>query len=354
MTTPTTTPTTDAAEPQPTERPRPAHVIEALARVMEELPGIGKDDTSPQGYNYRGIEAITRHIQTLMGKYCVVAVPRVTTRMTIDLTVNNKPWTEEQLEVVYTFYGPGGVDDRIEVGPLWGLGRDNSDKGANKAMTQAFKYALIQTFCIGDGKDDPDSHSAAEADARQQPVDPDRQARHDLRQRINALSPENRQVIAEYCDEHSIPRVTSKMDDEQLQAVVDRLDKLELGAETSGSGADSPQDRRSEGETPDAAEGPPEPSEGDSAPVASDRLPWRKVEAGQAPPEQDDVSVLDRIDDAALAGLIESVKALDARDVDKSLTARRLSSGGNIDTRRQRLVLALARDAVGVAPVSGA
>lgn len=143
---------------------RAANVIEALARVIADMPGIGKTDDSSQGYKYRGIEAITREAQELLGKHGVVFVPRVVRRDVKDLTINNKPWTQDEAEVVYTVYGPGGIDDRIEIGPLWGLGRDNSDKGMNKAMTQAFKYALLQALCIGDAKDDGDS-ATHEADA---------------------------------------------------------------------------------------------------------------------------------------------------------------------------------------------
>lgn len=149
---------TDATK-TPTETLTPTNIIEAIAAVMGELPGIGKGERSQAGYNYRGIEAITKEIQTLLSKYKVVFVPRVVARHTKDIVVNNNPWTQEELTVIYTVYGPGGVEDRIEVGPIVALGRDNSDKGANKCMTQAFKYALLQTFCIGDAKDDGDAET---------------------------------------------------------------------------------------------------------------------------------------------------------------------------------------------------
>lgn len=173
-------------EPEP-----PTTVTEALARVMTELPGIGKDNRSEQGYNYRGIEAITAHAQALFGKYGIVYVPHVRARVVKELTINGKPWTEDQLEVVYEVFGPshgkvrsrrvlvtradGGqavfeidevVEDKIEIGPIYGLGRDNSDKGSNKSLTQTFKYALIQALCIGDRKDDADQDQAHEADPR--------------------------------------------------------------------------------------------------------------------------------------------------------------------------------------------
>lgn len=173
----------------------PTTVTEAICRVMVELPGIGKDQTAAPaqgGYAYRGIEAITAAAQHLFGKYGVIfGVPKVIDRKTVDLTINGKPWTEEQLTIVYTVYGPSHrkvremrvptydeqgrvngvvtidevIDDSIEIGPLIGLGRDNVDKGTNKSLTQAYKYALIQTLCIGDSKDDGDGQGEA-ADAR--------------------------------------------------------------------------------------------------------------------------------------------------------------------------------------------
>ena len=154
-----------------TTEERPRNVIDAIAAVMAAMPGIGKGERSEQGYNYRGIEAITKEAQPLFGRYTVVFVPRIVSRAVKEFTINNKPWTEDHLEVVYTVYGPGGLDDHIEIGPLHGLGRDNSDKGVNKALTQAYKYALIQTLCIGDAKDDADREPAREADAKQHAED---------------------------------------------------------------------------------------------------------------------------------------------------------------------------------------
>lgn len=156
----TTKDPTPEPSPEPTQPPPPTNVIAALAAVMRDLPGIGKDMTSGEGggsgpkYNYRGIEQITAQAQKLFGRHGVVFIPRVEDVEVKDLVVNGKPWTQHELMVVYRVFGPGGVDDFIEVGPILGLGRDNSDKGANKAMTQAYKYALIQTLTIGDSKDD--------------------------------------------------------------------------------------------------------------------------------------------------------------------------------------------------------
>ena len=46
-------------------------VSQALAQIINELPAISKGDKSPQGYTYRGIEAITKQLQPLLAKYGV-------------------------------------------------------------------------------------------------------------------------------------------------------------------------------------------------------------------------------------------------------------------------------------------
>jgi hypothetical protein len=155
-----------------TEAPKPTNVVGALARVMAEIPGIGKDSQAAAqqgGYKYRGIEAITIHVQPLLAKYGVVFVPRVASTEVVDIEVNGKPWTDTRLLVDYTIYGPGGIDDHIPGPCIYALGRDNSDKGANKAMTQAFKYAMLQVLCISDAKDDADgaTHEADNPPPRQ-------------------------------------------------------------------------------------------------------------------------------------------------------------------------------------------
>jgi hypothetical protein len=158
--------------PTPTSTLGHSPVTVAVSAVMAALPAIGKDSQAAQqqgGYAYRGIEQITAQCQRLFAEHGVVFAPRVTGHEIRDITVANKPWTDTILTVEYDVYGPAG--DHITVGPILAIGRDNSDKGANKAMTQAFKYALLQTLCISDAKDDGDGHTH-EADSPPPPPPP--------------------------------------------------------------------------------------------------------------------------------------------------------------------------------------
>jgi hypothetical protein len=155
------------AEQPVTEGPA-GNVTEALRRVMRDLGGIGKDQKSPQGYAYRGIEQITSRAQQLFAQHGVVVVPTVVNwPEPKDLGaagLAKQGWTDERLTVRFRFYGPGGADDYIDAVTV-GIGRDNSDKGANKAVTQALKYALLQVLCIGDPAGDTDAHTDAAHEA---------------------------------------------------------------------------------------------------------------------------------------------------------------------------------------------
>jgi hypothetical protein len=129
-------------------------VQEALAAVMAELPSIGKDDRSPEGYQYRGIEAVTRHAQPLFAKHGVVIAPHGEITDVRPSPAMKEGWQDVYMRVTWTITGPDGSTLTAQTN---GIGRDKSDKGANKAQTQAFKYLLLQLLCIADGKDDPDA-----------------------------------------------------------------------------------------------------------------------------------------------------------------------------------------------------
>jgi hypothetical protein len=149
----------------------PTNVIAALARVEAEVGGIEKKRGGEGGvkYPFRGIDAISQSAQPLLGKYGVVMVPTVENHVVDDITVGGKPWTDTTVTVLWRIYGPGGVDDMIECRTV-GYGRDNADKGMNKAMTGAFKNVLLRVLCIGDPQDDTDGHTH-ERDNGRSPVE---------------------------------------------------------------------------------------------------------------------------------------------------------------------------------------
>jgi phytoene dehydrogenase-like protein len=128
-------------------------VVKALAKVIADLPAIGKGDKSPQGYSFRGIEAITKHLQPLLARHGVVIVPNATVTSVVPSPAMKDSWQDVYVTVQWTIYGPDGSSITA---CTTGIGRDNADKGVNKAQTQAFKYLLLHMLCIADAKDDAD------------------------------------------------------------------------------------------------------------------------------------------------------------------------------------------------------
>jgi hypothetical protein len=128
-------------------------VTQALAVVMGKLPGVKKGDRSPEGYQYRGIESITKELQPLLSEHGIVFVPRATIVQTVPSPAMKDGWQDVYLRVEWTIFGPDGSHI---VAVTNGIGRDRSDKGANKAQTQAFKYLLLHLLCVADTADDSD------------------------------------------------------------------------------------------------------------------------------------------------------------------------------------------------------
>jgi predicted nucleic acid-binding Zn-ribbon protein len=118
-----------------------------------------------------------------------------------------------------------GPEDCIEVGPIFAVGRDNADKGANKCMTQAFKYLLLQLLCVSDSKDDTDAASI-EADRRLTTTDldqrpmwerdgyPDEDTARETVERVNDLlrsvDTEHRAPIRRWLSTHGYPPSRSR------------------------------------------------------------------------------------------------------------------------------------------------
>ena len=202
------------------------NVVAALAAVMAEMPAVGKDQKASAqqgGYAYRGIEQIARHAAPLLAKHGIVFVPQVLGFDVREITVNGKPWTDTILTVRYRICGPGGADDFLEA-TVVGIGRDNADKGANKALTQAFKYALIQVLCIADAKDDGDAASH-EADAPPPPGEQIDKAQIDaLTERIKGLSDADAAAFKAWKDDQGFPWPWPVAACEAIARELDRID----------------------------------------------------------------------------------------------------------------------------------
>ena len=128
-------------------------IIKAITAVIGEMEGISKDGTLNTGavkYSYRRIEDITKVVKPLFAKHGLTLSPEV-----LKYDVNRwEKTTEIILFVQYHLHHVSGQE--IIIGPIVSIGRDTSDKAANKALTQAYKYCLSQPLIITDDADDAD------------------------------------------------------------------------------------------------------------------------------------------------------------------------------------------------------
>lgn len=130
----------------------------SLSAVMADVREVKKGDrNSSQGYAFRGIDAVINAVGPILRKHKVVVVPEVQTVNYRDVTTSGgKPSRECTVTVKYRFYGPSG--DYVDC-TTPGESLDFGDKGAPKAMSVAYRIALLQALCLPTDDPDPDSHS---------------------------------------------------------------------------------------------------------------------------------------------------------------------------------------------------
>jgi len=133
-------------------------VITAMAAVMEEVRGVGKDgfhDAPGAKFKFRGIDAIVNAVGPALRKHRVVVVPQLVSIEHRDvLTSSGKNARETCVVVKYLWIGPDGSQLETVVP---GEAMDNGDKGTAKAMSVAFRIALLQALCLPTDEADPDS-----------------------------------------------------------------------------------------------------------------------------------------------------------------------------------------------------
>lgn len=159
---------------EPIAKPRKAapeppvpHVICAMNAVTAALAGegIGKTDRNQsQGYQFRGIDAVLNTLARVIAENKLVIIPHVQSReLTERQTSKGGALFNVVVRVDYTFVSAED-GSREAVGPFDGEAMDSADKATNKAMSAAYKYMAIQTFCIpteGDNDADATTHEVA-------------------------------------------------------------------------------------------------------------------------------------------------------------------------------------------------
>lgn len=147
------------------------NIYQRIQAVMQDIQYLAKDDQVAFGTTkYKAIseEKVTTSVRSSMIKNGLVMYPET---QEISMQEISKEKQITTVNVTYRMVNVDNPNEQIMIASS-GQGSDTQDKGSGKAMTYAFKYALLRTFMIPTGED-PDKISSAELDARQQETSDD-------------------------------------------------------------------------------------------------------------------------------------------------------------------------------------
>lgn len=136
-----------------------SRIIEALSSVMDEVGAVRKGDrNTSQNFNFRGIDAVVNAVSPALRRHKVVVTPEVLScdYGTVEVGRNRTPMGHVRVVVRYTFTADDGSSLSATVP---GEAMDSGDKATAKAMSVAFRTALLQALSLPTDEPDPDSQS---------------------------------------------------------------------------------------------------------------------------------------------------------------------------------------------------
>lgn len=135
-----------------------------LSRISAAVGAVRKGDrNSQQGFSFRGIDAVVNALHPQLVAHGVIVAPVHVDYQHGSVEVGNKrtPMGHARVVVTYRFLGPAG--DTFDVAAA-GEAMDSGDKATAKAMSVAYRTALLQAFSLPTDEADPD-HDAYERSA---------------------------------------------------------------------------------------------------------------------------------------------------------------------------------------------
>lgn len=128
----------------------PTKIYAQMSKVMAEVRAIGKNGKNEDdNYTFRKVDDVYNALQPVLSKHGVFFVPSVLESTEEKIGTAKRTQVRVKLKVQYKIFADDG--SAIEA-IVYGEAIDGSDKAHNKALTAAFKYLLIQVFCIAVGE----------------------------------------------------------------------------------------------------------------------------------------------------------------------------------------------------------
>ena len=136
------------------------NIYQRISAVMTEVEYLNKDKQVGEGnYSYKAVseESVTANVRKQLIKHGLVMFPVAQAHRHEELPRVDRYGKDSVLSLttVDVTYKLVNVDNPLEFELIAssGTGVDPQDKGVGKAMTYAFKYALLRTFAIPTGND---------------------------------------------------------------------------------------------------------------------------------------------------------------------------------------------------------
>lgn len=134
----------------------PLSIIQSLSAVMQDVRSVDKrEKNQQQNFNFRGVDRVMNAVGPILRKHRVVVMPHLDSeRIETFETGKGSKMFRSVVTVTYRFHGPAG--DFLDA-TVPGEASDSLDKATSKAMSVAYRTALIQALTLPTGDPDPDS-----------------------------------------------------------------------------------------------------------------------------------------------------------------------------------------------------
>lgn len=138
-----------------TREARTPSLVERLIAVKKDIGAVGKDGrNTQQGFNFRGIDAVLNAVAGPLMKHGIMAYPSKVISVNRGTATTSKGSVMNTVEVVMQYAFTDG--DRTLYFEAPGESFDSGDKATPKAMSVAYRTALIQALSLPTDEPDPD------------------------------------------------------------------------------------------------------------------------------------------------------------------------------------------------------
>ena len=145
----------DVVETIEVESSRELSLVEKLVRVKQDVGGVSKGErNAQQGFNFRGIDAVMNAVAGPLMKHGVMAYPAKVVSIKRGTATTSKGSVMNTVEVVVQYAFTDGPETLYFEAP--GEAFDSGDKATAKAMSVAYRTALLQALTLPTDEPDPD------------------------------------------------------------------------------------------------------------------------------------------------------------------------------------------------------